>query len=378
MLCCYSRVYAVDSKGAVSPEMVIRIRLCSGCSNHGSCDLKHAVVSTKDPNMEYAVCMCYPAYTGQNCESELDACEDGPCQPNQTCTDLTAEEQGDSKVGYNCTGCPDGFLLHSSVCVDIDECGDENLNDCSQICVNIGGSYTCACDPGYRLNSDGFTCRDINECVEKSDQCMQTCENTDGSFRCLCQGGYNLAEDGRGCIQTSSAVCVSAGCSQGCSPVVDPAMNNTIAQCFCYSGFQLDADQANCSDIDECQQGRYSQGCLNTEGGFMCSCHSGYKLGEDRRMCIACTGLTFGPECSSTCTCNGHGTDCDPVLGCVCEVGWRGEHCEEDVDECTENPDVCGKEQVCSNTNGSYSCGCRAGYSKDTDGVCSGKSALQY
>ena len=358
--------------------MVIRVRLCSGCSGHGSCDFSQAVVSQQDQNIEFAVCLCEPAYSGQNCESELDACKDNPCQPGQMCTDLTAEEQGDSEVGYNCTGCPGGFHLRSSVCVDIDECSNDTLNDCSQRCKNTGGSYICECDPGYRLGSDGHTCHDVNECVEKSDQCMQLCQNTDGSFRCLCQDGYSLAEDGRGCLlnTTLSTVCVGAGCSQGCSPSTDPNTGNTVTQCFCYSGFQLDADRANCSDIDECQQGRCSQICENTDGGFMCSCHRGYKLGEDKRTCTECTRLTFGLDCSSTCSCNGRGVDCDPVSGCVCEVGWSGEHCEEDVDECAENPDVCGKGQVCSNTNGSFSCSCLPGYAKNAGGVCSGKSSL--
>lgn len=365
----------MDSRGASSPVMMIGVRICFGCSGHGSCDFSIATESTQDTNTQFAVCRCDPAYTGKNCESELDACEDGPCQPDQICTDLTAKEQGDSEVGYNCTGCPGGFLLLSSVCADIDECSDEHLNDCGQRCENTGGSYVCACDPGYRLNSDGRACRDVNECVEKSDHCMQVCQNTDGSFRCLCEDGYSLAEDGRGCIlnTTTSTACLSAGCSQGCSLLADPNPGNVIAQCFCFAGFELDADHANCIDIDECKRGDCTQTCDNTEGSFKCGCHSGYKLKEDKLTCTACTGLTYGLECRSMCSCNGHGTHCDAVSGCVCEAGWRGQHCEEDVDECAENPDVCGRGQVCGNTNGSYSCDCLAGYAKNADGVCSGK-----
>ena len=44
--------------------------------------------------------------------------------------------------------------------VDIDECRD-NIDNCSQICSNTIGSYTCDCNPGYRIATDGRTCDGI-------------------------------------------------------------------------------------------------------------------------------------------------------------------------------------------------------------------------
>ena len=41
--------------------------------------------------------------------------------------------------------------------VDIDECS-EDTNGCSQICNNTEGSFTCGCNDGYLLDSDGITC----------------------------------------------------------------------------------------------------------------------------------------------------------------------------------------------------------------------------
>ena len=41
--------------------------------------------------------------------------------------------------------------------VDIDECQEESDN-CSQICLNNDGSYTCDCNVGYELGSDQQTC----------------------------------------------------------------------------------------------------------------------------------------------------------------------------------------------------------------------------
>ena len=41
--------------------------------------------------------------------------------------------------------------------LDIDECS-EDTNGCSQTCNNTEGSFTCGCNDGYLLHSDGITC----------------------------------------------------------------------------------------------------------------------------------------------------------------------------------------------------------------------------
>ena len=41
--------------------------------------------------------------------------------------------------------------------VDIDECTN-NTDNCNQTCTNTEGSFTCGCNGGYELNSDGTTC----------------------------------------------------------------------------------------------------------------------------------------------------------------------------------------------------------------------------
>jgi hypothetical protein len=40
---------------------------------------------------------------------------------------------------------------------DIDECSN-GVDLCEQLCQNTNGSYTCACDPGFRLKSDRLQC----------------------------------------------------------------------------------------------------------------------------------------------------------------------------------------------------------------------------
>ena len=41
--------------------------------------------------------------------------------------------------------------------VDIDECSLD-IDLCQQNCMDTVGSYTCSCNTGYHLESDGFTC----------------------------------------------------------------------------------------------------------------------------------------------------------------------------------------------------------------------------
>lgn len=41
---------------------------------------------------------------------------------------------------------------------DVDECSTANGN-CTQNCINTGGSYHCVCNPGYQLEYNNRTCK---------------------------------------------------------------------------------------------------------------------------------------------------------------------------------------------------------------------------
>ena len=48
-----------------------------------------------------------------------------------------------------------------SLCdVDIDEC-EESTSNCTQICNNEDGGYSCTCNDGYQIDSDNRTCKGI-------------------------------------------------------------------------------------------------------------------------------------------------------------------------------------------------------------------------
>ena len=89
-----------------------------------------------------------------------------------------------------------------------------------------------------------------------------------------------------------------------------------------------------------------------------------------------CPGLTWGDDCTNTCTCdNDKSSDCSHVTGCVCNTGWTGVNCDEDIDECTEKTASCQDNSNCTNTQGSYECPCVAGFILRSSGgntVCEG------
>ena len=111
----------------------------------------------------------------------------------------------------------------SYVIPDIDECA-LGTHGCDQTCTNTPGSYTCSCRSGYTLDRNGAACNgtylytfirniifslysalilDNNECSSSStNNCQQLCLNIPGSYSCTCNAGYRLNSDGRTCTGT--------------------------------------------------------------------------------------------------------------------------------------------------------------------------------
>ncbi|XP_059150257.1 fibrillin-1-like isoform X2 [Physella acuta] len=355
---------ARDSHGAYSSIMYITIATCSGCSGHGVCDpenMKHQ--QTSDFDFEKMACTCYPAYTGPNCENELDACDIKPCSPGQNCTDLTAAQQGQNNTGFICGPCPPGFRDFHGKCVDVDECESVPVV-CEQVCTNTEGSYLCSCRDGYRQGNGSTLCKDIDECVEHTSSCSQLCINKDGNYSCGCLDGYTLQEDQFSCFLEPDLMDLCKECQQLCN--VDNT--NFEVHCGCNIGYFMDSsDGFSCKDINECAEGNISctQECANTEGSFICSCRQGYQLASDGISCSPCEIPAYGMNCSGTCDCKGQGS-CDPVEGCVCDKNWSGESCDVDVNECDQE-NVCPIGQLCRNTLGSFDCQCPSGYEKKGD-----------
>lgn len=57
---------------------------------------------------------------------------------------------------------------------------------------------------------------------------------------------------------------------------------------------------------------------------------------------------------------------------CYCKQGWKGLTCNENINECSQFPDICGNNSICIDTDGSFKCSCKSGYNKDSGGACLG------
>ncbi|XP_071476683.1 uncharacterized protein [Diadema antillarum] len=271
----------------------------------------------------------------------------------------------------------------------------------------------CRCDPGYT----GSNCNaDLNECGLEPRPCNQRCINTHGSYRCHCEQGYLLEEDGKTCIRDGR--CRPGMCAYGCRKI------GYRVECICPAGLDVAADGYHCVDIDECATGAVrcpaDQRCVNTYGNFMCLCQEGYifryingkmRCTESEDRCLSqglvcdinasCKEGTGGvPECVCNDGYMGNGEECTAVQikTCApnpcfylstcsplalelrdmpvpedrmvkmyqcspCPRGYSGdgEVCQ-DIDECAEGTSLCSPDADCTNTQGSYRCACREGF----------------
>ena len=56
------------------------------------------------------------------------------------------------------------YYTYTFIYPDNDECS-LGTDDCTHMCINTDGSFTCGCNSGYVLNTDGFTCNGKHKLV---------------------------------------------------------------------------------------------------------------------------------------------------------------------------------------------------------------------
>ena len=70
---------------------------------------------------------------------------------------VQVSKTGSSQTKTSTLALPNTKSYISHYIIDVDECV-EGTDTCAQTCTNMDGSYTCPCDPGYRLASDNQQC----------------------------------------------------------------------------------------------------------------------------------------------------------------------------------------------------------------------------
>ena len=170
--------------------------------------------------------------------------------------------------------------------LDVNECSTSTDNcDSNAVCTNTQGSFTCACNSGFKGN--GITCSgkkascpfylhnipkftfyhnsnlcitfsDVDECTVGTDNCDSNamCTNTHGSFACACNTGFS--GDGLKCEGKNLFLIVIAT-----KFVIYLKLHPSI----------IFSDVDECvSRTDNCDSNAF---CTNKQGSFDCTCNTG-------------------------------------------------------------------------------------------------------
>ncbi|XP_056108991.1 fibulin-5 [Rhinichthys klamathensis goyatoka] len=291
---------------------------------------------------------------------------------------------------------------------------------CIISCIHSGKSQSCT--DGFTYDRRARQCIDVDECRTLPDPCRgdMQCVNQNGGYLCIPRGLYSQsyarssprsypdpsypeesypdrslgypepfipngppvgAGPGPGPGPSYPIVSRSTPCLLGYTPGDDGACVdvdecetgshqcnptqvciNTAGgyTCSCTEGYWLVGGQ--CQDIDECRYGYCQQLCANIPGSYSCSCSPGFLLNTDSRTCQDVDECETTP-CSHGCL-NTYGS-----FMCTCDEGFElasdGTTCN-DLDECSFSDFLC--QHVCVNTPGSFSCVCPSGYYVYEDG----------
>lgn len=302
------------------------------------------------------ICTCAPGWTGAFCEGYVNECASDPCLHGGTCVD--------GINSYRCL-CPPGWGgAHCQL--DSDECsGSPCVN--AHSCQDLQGGYKCHCQTGWT----GKNCDiNINDCHH---QCQNGghCVDLVNSYHCACMPGYT----GRHC-ETEICECCSSPCQNGAT------CHEQVAgyTCECqvgYTGF-------NCQvDVDPCHPNPCLNGasCFNVQGDYYCHCSDhweGRHCENTKSTCMSgscqvidsCTIAlqsnhteTGGVQLISSNVCGKHGmciSKPDGGFTCACDLGFTGAYCQENVNDCKENP--CLNGGTCIDGINNYQCICKEGW----------------
>ena len=293
--------------------------------------------------------------------------------------------------------CLSGYVENrAGACVDINECA-ANANTCgeSASCANTVGGHACFCKTGHAAAAGSLEnpqCGDIDECAMGTDTCGENdlCGNTVGGFTCApCPTGFDPGPDRSECAPEKAP---PAACPP--NETRDPDGN-----CFCDLEIN-DIANGRC-DLNlfrACTWAGWSNTVIRDGGGNLMGieCSIPYRnatTGADESGCIS---RIFQPQYTEHTTARRlcqdlftdkanipqkaghnagerfpHSCPAPKILSadlkkCVCLSGFEDRGVCVDIDECANGTHACGKNGVCANTIGSYTCSCADGYASES------------
>jgi hypothetical protein len=244
-------------------------------------------------------------------------------------------------------------------------------NECSchadATCTNKKGSQSCECNPGY--SGDGKSCRDNNECSSTDTRDVFALKET-VEYKFKFTTGTVPHSQSAGKFKASLG---DDACAVEFTPAGRGSSIEIVLSCpgdALASPLKVEA----LSNKDGCffETVAYSDG-LGSSWDF----YGPSRVWVDARPFDTVTGTypcTNALPCDvrefttwrGTDTCHADAT-CTNTPGsytCGCNTGYSGDgkSCT-DINECSQGMDTCHADATCTNTPGSYTCGCNAGYS---------------
>ncbi|KAI3420146.1 hypothetical protein GPALN_003468 [Globodera pallida] len=358
------------------------------------------------------VCDCHYGYTGTNC-TDINFCRVSEVCVNGHCVNEQLNgSRCECRTGWTGQRCE----------VDIDECLQETtVCQNGGKCVNTFGAFYCDCPvnfvgqfcevfqrPTNRCLANHFPCLNGGRCHENivattAVSALALNKNFYWRWECECPNDF----EGQRCERVvdecamGRLTCLNGGqCARAWAEEARD-VNGTMVErnwhspkCKCLPGLEGDFCER---DIDECKlySGGFCQNggtCVNRHGSFLCICVGGFdgkhcEINVDDcvdNLCYAgstcedgiarydcrCAPDRIGGLCEFQNICY-QANPCErgqcfanPFNGsyaCICDDGWNGQNCSNDVDECSDGLTRCfnGK---CVNSMGSYKCECDFGY----------------
>ncbi|XP_075227942.1 cell polarity complex component crumbs isoform X2 [Lycorma delicatula] len=251
--------------------------------------------------------------------------------------------------GGSCANATTSYLCHCLPGFSGDDCS-ENINECidndcknGATCNDALANYTCSCPIGW----EGWLCdKEINECDSNPCKNSGTCIDRLGYYECVCSEDY----EGKQCEQLRQVTCNHMPCynDASCLDVKNTKTNDNFT-CYCSPGFVgTYCEMAYCF-VTPCLNNGI---CDNTTKPPKCLCENGYQ----GRICEENIDECLPKPCL-------HGGKCmDGVASYTCNcagTGYYGNNCELDVDECQE--EICSGNGICYNKIGGFECHCNIG-----------------